>query len=250
MNRFDGKTIIVTGAGSGIGEASASRFATEGGSVVVVDLDLGAAERTAAAIGRDALAVGADISDPGSVAEMMRVAIDAFGTIDVLHANAGIGQPITALEDTTLQDWRRIMDVNLTGTFLTVQAVTQAMKTTGGGSIVVTSSVSSLRPRPGMAAYITSKAALNGFVRALALELASIPIRVNAVLPAAARTPMLAAMSYGDDVEASIATMGESLPLGRVLDPSDLAAAVAYLASDEAANVTGVLLNVDGGRNL
>lgn len=248
--RFRGKTAVVTGGGAGIGRATAIRLAAEGAVVAVADLNHEAAVDTCDAIGDASMPVKVDVTKADSLAGMVERVTATYGGIDVLHANVGAPQRPTPFEEITEDTWRHVLDVNLTGAFRTVQAVVPAMRRQGRGSIVITSSMAAVRVRGGMAAYVSSKAGVNGLVKVLALELAPVPIRVNAVLPSAVLTDMLREMAYGDDVEASIAAVSSALPLGGPLEPEDLAAAVAYLASDEARYVTGVMLNVDGGRSL
>jgi 3-oxoacyl-[acyl-carrier protein] reductase len=248
--RYADKRVLVTGGGAGIGRATAQRLAQEGAAVAVADLDLEAARETCAGIAGTSIALQADVTDPASVEVMVGTVVSELGGIDMLHANVGTPQRPQPFEQISVEEWRRVHDVNVTGALVTAQAVVPRMREAAGGSIVFTSSMAAVRVREGMAAYVSSKAGLNGLVRVLALELAPDRIRVNAVLPSAVLTDMLRAMSYGDDVEASIAAVSNSLPLGGPLDAEDIAAAVAYLGADEARYVTGVLLNVDAGRSL
>jgi 3-oxoacyl-[acyl-carrier protein] reductase len=235
-----GKVAVVTGAGSGIGRATARRFAEAGAQVVAVDLD---AERCE---GLDALALGADVTEAGDVARVVRTAVERFGGLDVFHNNAGMPAETKPVTEITREEWNRVIDVNLTAFFLAAQAVVPAMRERGGGSIIVTASIIARRPRPGLAAYIAAKTGVTGLARALALELAPDRIRVNVINPGPARTPMLGRFGLGADDEA----IGEGLPLGRLVEPEDIAAAAEYLASDAAAAVTGTVLNVDAGRDL
>jgi 3-oxoacyl-[acyl-carrier protein] reductase len=170
---------------------------------------------------------------------MVEATVDRYGGLDVFHNNAGIPEPATPLAEITRADWDKILDVNLTAFFLAAQAVAPAM---GEGVMLVTASIAGRRPRPGMAAYVAAKAGVIGLARALALELAP-KIRVNVINPGPANTPMLTEFGLSADV-------GEVLPLGRLIEPGDIAAAAVYLASDEASAVTGSVFNVDGGRDL
>jgi 3-oxoacyl-[acyl-carrier protein] reductase len=245
--RHAGKVALVTGAGSGIGRASAQRLAAEGASVIVTDLDGDAAAETASELGDAALVRQLDVTDEAAVANVVAAGIERFGALHLLHANAGIGQVITPVDELDSAAWRRVIDVNLTGAFLTIRGAITAIKR-AKGSIVVTSSVSSMRTRDGLAAYIASKAGVNGLVHALAFELAPDRVRVNAVLPGPVATPVLMMLGLGDSDEETVAAAEAGIPLGQMIAPERVAAAVAYLLSDEALDVTGVLLPVDGGR--
>jgi 3-oxoacyl-[acyl-carrier protein] reductase len=248
--RLEGKRALVTGAGSGIGRAAALRFAAEGASVAVVDLDAARAEETRAAIGGRARAIVLDVTDAAAVARAVREVADAFGGLDVYFNNAGVPQAAKALEETPLAEWERIIAVNLTAFFVGAQAAAPLLREQGGGAIVVTSSSAATRPRRGIAAYVASKAGVNGLVRALALELAPDRIRVNGIAPVAVRTPMLAQFGFAESEQATIERVEQTIPLGSVVEPPDVASAAVYLASDEARCVTGITLNVDGGRDL
>jgi 3-oxoacyl-[acyl-carrier protein] reductase len=235
-----GKVAVVTGAGSGIGRATARRFAAAGASVVAVDLD---PERCD---GLDALALGADVTDADDVARVVRAAVERFGGLDVFHNNAGLPSASKPVTEITRAEWNRVLDVNLTAFFLAAQAVVPAMRERGGGSIIVTASIIARRPRPGLAAYIAAKTGVTGLARALALELAPDRIRVNVINPGPARTPMLSSFGLGADDDA----IANGLPLGRLVEPEDVAAAAEYLASDAASAITGSVFNVDAGRDL
>jgi 3-oxoacyl-[acyl-carrier protein] reductase len=240
--RLQGRRAIVTGGGSGIGRAAAIRFAEEGAEVAVFDLAGDAAEATAASCGGRGFAV--DVTDKAAFAD----AVDELDGVDVYFANAGIAQAAKPLEETSREEWDRIHAVNLTALFETAQVVAPLMRD-AGGSIVVTSSIAAARPRQGIAAYVASKAGVEGLVRALALELAP-TIRVNAIAPVAVRTPMLREFAFGASEEETIERVEATIPLRRLTEPEDVAAAALYLASDEARCVTGTVLNVDGGRSL
>jgi 3-oxoacyl-[acyl-carrier protein] reductase len=240
---LDGRRAIVTGGGSGIGRAAATRFAEEGADVAVFDVAGDAAQATADTCGGRAFRV--DVTDRAAFA----AAVEEFGAPDVYFANAGIPQAAKPLEHTSRDEWDRIVAVNLTSLFETAQVVAPAMRRRGGGAIVVTSSIAAARPRQGIAAYVASKAGVEGLVRALALELAP-TIRVNAIAPVAVRTPMLKEFAFGASEQETIERVEATIPLRRLTEPEDVAAAALYLVSEEARCITGIVLNVDGGRSL
>jgi 3-oxoacyl-[acyl-carrier protein] reductase len=235
--RLAGKVALITGAGAGIGRATARRFAAEGARVVAADLDETRARETCAGI--EATPLAADVTDPAAVSRMVETAVERYGGLDVFHNNAGLAAPVTPLAEITRAEWDRLIAVNLTAFFLGAQAVAPVLRP--GGSILVTASIIARRPRAGLAAYVAAKAGVIGLARALALELA--PLRVNVINPGPANTGMLG--EFGFD-----ASVGAALPLGRLIEPDDVAAAAVYLASDEARAVTGTVFNVDGGRDL
>jgi 3-oxoacyl-[acyl-carrier protein] reductase len=251
LSRLSDKVTIITGGGSGIGRASAQRFSEEGASVAVIDLDEHAARATCDLIGGGALALRADVTSRSDVTAAVEAVVERFGRVDVFFNNAGIPQAAKPFEETEPAEWARIIDVNLTAFFIGAQAAANAMRKRGaGGSILLTSSIAAHRPRPGIAAYVASKGGAAALARALALELAPDRIRVNVIAPVAVRTPMLGQFAFGPDVEATIERVEQTIPLGRLTEPEDVANAAVYLASDEARCITGITLNVDGGRDL
>jgi 3-oxoacyl-[acyl-carrier protein] reductase len=241
---------VVTGAGAGMGAATAELFAERGARVVVVDLDADAAAATVDAIesaGGEAIAVTADVSDADDVEAFVEAAVDEFGRIDVLHNNAGIPQRSTPVEDVEESTWDQVQDVNLKSAFLGAKYAVPHMKEQGSGVILNTASTAGIRPRTGLSAYAASKGGMITLTKQLAFELAGDDIRVNAICPVATDTDMLPEFAAGD---LSVQSMADTIPLGRLADPKDIAHAAAFLASDEASMVTGTALEVDGGRDL
>ncbi len=269
MERFAGQVALVTGAASGIGAATARRFAREGARVVVADIDEAGAARVAAEIGRaggSALAVRADVADPEQVRGMIERAADAFGRLDVLHNNATrveTGQ----IERLTLEGWNRTLAVNLTATFLGIKYAAPLMRGQGGGAIVNTASISGLAGDWGLAAYNAAKAGVINLTRTAALELAGDGIRVNCVCPGAVATPLLGSLLGdnepvphwaaadggrrgipGDEQRKRFRERLERAhPLGRLGTADEIAAVACFLASADAAFVTGAAFVADGG---
>lgn len=248
---LNGKATAITGAGSGMGRATAELFAAQGASVAVVDVDEDAAEDAAAAIrneyGADTVAITTDISDPDDVAAFVDRTVEAFGSLDVLHNNAGIAQESTPIEDVTEATWDRVQDVNLKSAFLGTKHAVPHMKEQGSGVILNTASTTGIRPRTGLSAYAASKGGMITLTKQLAFELAEDGIRVNAICPVATDTEMLPKFAGGG---LSVEGMADTIPLGRLAEPEDIAHAAAFLASDEADMITGTALEVDGGRDI
>lgn len=240
---LDGKVVLVTGAGSGIGEACAHRAAAGGARVAVVDITRDAAERVASDIGGDARAIEADVAEEASVAEMVATVVEQFGRLDGAINNAGIGGAHFAVGDYTLDDWRRVMRVNLDGVFLCVREEIRAMRKTGGGSIVNMASVLAAAGYPEQVAYVTSKHALVGLTRVAALDHASDGIRVNAVGPAFILTPLVEQTMTPE----AIAAVAPMHALGRWGRPEEVAEMTAWLLSDAASFATATFYPLDGG---
>jgi len=243
--RLEGRTALVTGAGSGIGRRVATRFAAEGARVVFTDRDLDAA-RQAAADCPGALAVAMDIADEGAVAAGYAAAATAGYDVDVVVANAGIqlfgaDAPVADLD---LAVWRRTIEVNLTGTFLTVKHAVRAMRGRGG-SVIVTGSPTGLNGEGrDFTAYSSSKAGIHGLARAVAAAYAGEGIRVNTVVPGYTETPLVTAISEDAADRAAIVSR---IPLGRPGRPEDVEGVMVFLASDESDFATGAIFRVDGG---
>ena len=244
--RLDGQFAIVTGAGRGIGRAIANVYAREGAAVLCVDKDEETARRTAAEIAATGVrgeAVRADLTVEADVEAAIAAASDRFGRIDVLTHNAGI-YPSATLAELDRAGWDHVQAVNVTSLFLLVKAVLPQMKAQGGGRITVTSSITGNRTAiPGLTHYAASKAALNGFIRSAALELAPYRIAVNGVEPGTALTEGVRQLMN----QAEIDEVAKGVPLRRLADPEDIAHAHLYLASSEASYVTGQTIIVDGG---
>lgn len=242
--RFGDKVAVVTGAGVGIGQAIAESFAREGAAVAVVDRDLEAAKAAATSIGHErALAVEADVTSLEATRGMAETVKRRFGRIDVLVNNAGV-RFIAPFPEVTLESWQTTIDVNLTGTFLCAQAVVPTMLEQGRGKIVNVASTTGELALTRRAAYAASKAGVAGLTRAMAFELSSQGVWVNAVAPGPTETPMNA--PYFEDAEMR-GILQKEIPLGRWGQPDEISAAVLFLASDDADYVCGAVLAVDGG---
>ena len=241
--RFEGKTVIVTGAAQGIGKAIAQKFAREGATVAVADVNQQGAEAVAQEIGGGAFASRTDVSDEAAVAELHRTVEARAGGVDVLVNNAAI-VPFIAWDEVDLAHWRKLIDVNLTGVFLMARAASDLMRRQGRkGRIVNICSNVVFAGTPNMAAYVASKGGVLGFTRALATELGKHGINVNAVTPGLTESDGVKASPHNDSF--GFVEMLQAIP-GKG-QPEDIADAVAFLASDEARFITGQTLNVDGG---
>ncbi len=242
---LENKTAIVTGGGSGFGAGIARAFAARGASVMVADIDAGAASRLADEVG--GLAERVDVADSASVAAMAEAALDAWGRVDILVNNAGITHLPAFLEDVTEEDFDRVLAVNAKSVYLTARHLVPAMKRAGRGAILNVASTAGISPRPRLNWYNASKGWMITATKTMAVELAPFGIRVNAICPVAGDTPLLKRF-LGEDTPEMRAKFLATIPMGRFSTPEDMGNAALYLCSDAAGMVTGVAMEVDGGR--
>ncbi|HOQ88793.1 MAG TPA: 3-oxoacyl-ACP reductase FabG [Candidatus Hydrogenedentes bacterium] len=241
MKRFDGKVVLVTGGTRGIGRACVERFLAEGARVAWCGTTDEGVRKTQDAFGPDTLGVVCDVSDPEAVNAMVQTVETGLGPIDVLVNNAGISREnlVPRIRD---DEWETVMRVNLDGVFYCCRAVSRGMIQRRRGRIINIASILGYRGQAGQSHYCASKAAVIGFSRALARELARRSITVNVVAPGYTLTDMTSGMT-----PAVVEQLLAAIPMNRAIDPAEVAAAVAFLASDEAAGITGITLPVDGG---
>ena len=247
MNRLDGKVALITGAGSGFGLGIADRFAREGARVLIVDINEAAAETAAERIGESAIGLAADVSKAADVNAAVEKAVSAFGKLDIVVNNAGISHRNRPMLEVEEDEFDRIFAVNVKSIYLFARAAVPVMQGGGGGVFINVGSTAGLRPRPGLTWYNSTKGAVHTMTKSMAVELAPSRIRVCALAPVAGETPLLATF-MGEDTPQKREQFINSIPLGRFSKPEDIANAALYLASDEASLVTGVVLEVDGGR--
>jgi meso-butanediol dehydrogenase/(S,S)-butanediol dehydrogenase/diacetyl reductase len=251
---ISGKSIIVTGAGRGIGAAIARDLANNGARICVADLDLGAAKTVASGIGRDAIAVQVDVSDRASTRAMIAATVDAFGALDVMFNNAGISQTCPFM-DVTEDDWHRIMDVNGLGVLIGTQEAARRMKVQGtGGKIINTASIAAKQGYPLFAHYCASKFAVTALTQAAARALAGDRITVNAFAPGVVRTELweqldreFLSLGLTDTPDQAINEFSQSILIGRSARPEDITGVTTFLASAGSDYITGQTYMVDGG---
>ena len=247
MGRVQNKVAFITGAASGIGEATAKLFSQQGASVVIADVDAANGDRVASEIGKDTIFVELDVTSETSWQQAINQAIDKFGQLDILVNSAGISIP-SSIEDLTFELWKKTLAVNTDSVMLGTKYALETLKNKGGAIVNISSSLA-IRVTGDQTAYCASKAAVSSITKTTALHCAAsgYNVRINAVNPGAILTPMMEKYLEGDQREEILAAFAELHPLGRVGEPNDIASAVLFLASDEAAFITGVELPVDGG---
>jgi NAD(P)-dependent dehydrogenase (short-subunit alcohol dehydrogenase family) len=239
--RLEGKVAVVTGAGSGIGAATAEAFIREGAKVVAADIS-GAQEDVAKRLGESCLAVHTDVAKSADVQSMLAAAVDSFGRLDILHNNAGIDGAVANTADYTEEDFDHVWSINGRAVFLGMRYAIPIMLKTGGGSIVNTASMASMNAFPGMSAYCAAKGAVLMLTKTTAAEYAAQGIRVNAICPGAIKTGITASLP-----EELIQGVIGLTPMGRIADPSEVANLALFLASDESSFMTGSAVLIDGG---
>jgi 3-oxoacyl-[acyl-carrier protein] reductase len=246
--RLDGKTALVTGAGSGIGKCIAETYAREGARVALADINGEAAKSAARAFGNNAIALRVDVSKKADIDGVVGETVAAFGALDILVNNAGvthINKPMLEIDEA---EYDRIFAINVKGIFLACQAAVPVLRQRGGGVIINIGSTAGLRPRPGLSAYNATKGAVHVLTKSLAVELAPDGIRVCAIAPVATETPLLP--SFLGPASGMREKFIATIPLGRLALPQDIADAALFLASAEAKFITGNIMEVDGGRGV
>lgn len=247
MGRLDGKAAIITGGAGGFGAGMTRRFIEEGARVLIADMNAKRAETLAAELGEAAVPLTVDVSLGSDIERMVQTAYDAFGRVDIMINNAGYSHRNGDLLGVDEHDFDLIFSVNMKAIYHATRAVVPIMEGQGGGAIITTASTAGLRPRPGLTWYNASKGWAITATKSMAVELAPKNIRVNCLCPVAGETGMLATF-MGTDTPEIREKFKSVIPLGRFSTPADIANAALYLASDEAAFITGVALEVDGGR--
>ncbi|QOL82678.1 SDR family oxidoreductase [Pseudooceanicola spongiae] len=248
--RLDGKRALITGAASGFGKGIAETYAREGARVAVVDLNIEGARAVAEALGHGAIAVQCDVSKAEDVAAAVKEVNDTFGGLDIVVNNAGWTNPNSPLMDTDEATFRKIYDINVLSIFHMTKTCVPLWRAAGAGVMINIGSTAGIRPRPGLTWYNSSKGAVNLMTRSLAVELAPDKIRVNCIAPVMGATGLLEQFMGMPDTPENRQKFISTIPLGRLSEAQDIANAALYLGSDEANFITGVVLEVDGGRTV
>ena len=249
--RLKDKVAVVTGAASGFGAGTAELFAAQGAGVVVADISDEAGEAVVESIntsGGRAVYVHADVTSRGDAKRMIQAANDLGGGLDILVNKAGYSHRNKQFSEVTDEEFDKVYDVNVKAVFIAIQEALPVLRERGGGCIINTSSTAALRPRPGLAVYCSSKGAVSNLTKALAVELAPDNVRVNAICPVIGETGMLETFMGVPDTPENRKKFEATIPLGRFSTPNDIAQTMLFLASDDASFLTGVALEVDGGR--
>jgi len=251
MGQLAGKVAIITGAGSGFGTGMAEAYIREGAKVIIADINAEAGERVAKSLGAHAKAVATDVADGASVQAMVQACVDSFGVPDIVINNAGTthrNQPMLQVDEQTFD---RVFNVNVKSIYHMAHAVVPVMRARGkGGLIINVGSTAGIRPRPGLCWYNSSKGAVNLLSKAMAVELAPDKIRVNALCPVMGATALLEDFMGMPDTPENRARFLSTIPLGRLCEPKDMAAAAVFLATDAAEFLTGLEMPIDGGRTI
>lgn len=248
--RLEGKRTLVTGAASGFGKGIAETYIREGAKVAVVDLNEEGAKAVAKELGENAIAVKCDVSKGDQVQAAVDATVEAFGGLDIVVNNAGWTNPNSPLMDTDEETFRKIYDINVVSIFHMTKVCVPLWRKSGGGVMLNIGSTAGIRPRPGLTWYNSSKGAVNLMSRSLAVELAPDNIRVNCIAPVMGATALLEQFMGVPDTPENREKFIATIPMGRMSQPRDIANAALYLGSDEADFITGVVLEVDGGRTV
>jgi len=247
MGRLTGKTAVVTGGASGFGKGIVEKFIKEGAQVAIVDINATAAEELANAIGEKASAHSTNISKAAEVEQLVKDVLAKYGSIDIVVNNAGVTHLPMPMEEVSEEEFDRVFAVNAKSVFLTSKFIVPVMKAKGSGVILNVASTGGVSPRPNLSWYNATKGWMITATKTMAVELAPKGIRVNAINPVAGETPLLSSF-MGEDTPEVRARFISTIPLGRFSTPEDMGNAACYLCSDEASMVTGVCMEVDGGR--
>lgn len=248
--RLQSKKALITGAASGFGREIARRFAIEGAKVSIVDLNTEGAKSVADEIGENAIPLTCDVSKADQVAAACSATIEEFGGLDIVINNAGWSHSNQPLMDVDYETFRRVYEINVDSIYHMTKAIVPHWREVGSGVMINVGSTAGIRPRPGLSWYNSSKGAVNMMTKTLAVELASDNIRVCGLAPVMGATALLETFMGMPDTPENRAKFLQSIPLGRLCEPEDMASAALYLASDEAEFITGVILEVDGGRTI